>query len=143
MSRIDDLVASTDGRGMIAVQRNPENAHDVHRAYVDRQQAATVPLEPAATGGRCRRDWSTCTRWRRTSRWTSGHATAGREGLAMVALHLPARAQPRRRFRRAGALAPPRLRHGPPMTGTHQFVDLQCPYCGEWIDVAWIRRWTC
>lgn len=30
---------------MIAVQRNPENAHDVHRAYVDRQQAATVPLE--------------------------------------------------------------------------------------------------
>ncbi|MET0550317.1 MAG: peptidoglycan-binding domain-containing protein [Xanthomonas sp.] len=45
MSRIDDLVASTDGRGMIAVQRNPENAHDVHRAYVDRQQAATVPLE--------------------------------------------------------------------------------------------------
>lgn len=22
------------------------------------------------------------------------------------------------------------------MTGTHQFVDLQCPYCGEWIDVA-------
>ncbi|MDQ1091658.1 hypothetical protein QE400_001071 [Xanthomonas sacchari] len=22
------------------------------------------------------------------------------------------------------------------MTGTHQFVDLPCPYCGEWIDVA-------
>ncbi|MBN6113110.1 peptidoglycan-binding domain-containing protein [Xanthomonas bonasiae] len=45
MSRIDDLVHSTDGKGMIAVERNPNNPHDVNRAYVDRQQAATVPLE--------------------------------------------------------------------------------------------------
>jgi peptidoglycan hydrolase-like protein with peptidoglycan-binding domain len=45
MSRIDDVVHSTDGKGMIAVQRNPNNPHDVNRAYVDRQQAATVPLE--------------------------------------------------------------------------------------------------
>ncbi|MEA9590005.1 peptidoglycan-binding protein [Xanthomonas sp. WHRI 10064A] len=45
MSRIDDLVASTDGKGLIAVQRNPNNPLDVNRAYVDKQQAATVPLE--------------------------------------------------------------------------------------------------
>ena len=45
MSRIDDLVHSTDGKGLIAVERNPNNPHDVNRAYVDRQQAATVPLE--------------------------------------------------------------------------------------------------
>ncbi len=45
MSRIDDLVHSTDGKGMIAVERNPNNPHDVNRAYVDRQQAAAVPLE--------------------------------------------------------------------------------------------------
>lgn len=45
MSRIDDLVASTDGKGLIAVQRNPNNPLDVNRAYVDRHQAATVPLE--------------------------------------------------------------------------------------------------
>ncbi|UYB52861.1 peptidoglycan-binding protein [Xanthomonas sp. AM6] len=45
MSRIDDLVHSTDGKGMIAVERNPNNPLDVNRAYVDRQQAAAVPLE--------------------------------------------------------------------------------------------------
>nr|WP_238154121.1 peptidoglycan-binding domain-containing protein [Xanthomonas campestris] len=45
MSRIDDLVASTDGKGLIAVQRNPNNPLDVNRAYVDKQHAATVPLE--------------------------------------------------------------------------------------------------
>ncbi|WP_369942610.1 XVIPCD domain-containing protein [Xanthomonas medicagonis] len=45
MSRIDDLVPSTDGKGMIAVERNPNNPLDVNRAYVDRQQAAAVPLE--------------------------------------------------------------------------------------------------
>ncbi|WDS36637.1 peptidoglycan-binding domain-containing protein [Pseudoxanthomonas sp.] len=45
MSRIDDLVRSTDGRGMLAVERNPNNPLDVNRVYVDRQQAATVPLE--------------------------------------------------------------------------------------------------
>ncbi|MEA5124707.1 XVIPCD domain-containing protein [Xanthomonas floridensis] len=45
MSRIDDLVASTDGKGLIAVQRNPNNPLDVNRAYADKQHAATVPLE--------------------------------------------------------------------------------------------------
>ncbi|MDV0439279.1 XVIPCD domain-containing protein [Xanthomonas sacchari] len=45
MQRIDDLVPSGDRRGLIAVQRNPDNPHDVNRAYVDRQQAAAVPLE--------------------------------------------------------------------------------------------------
>ncbi|MDQ1091654.1 hypothetical protein QE400_001067 [Xanthomonas sacchari] len=45
MQRIDDLVLSGDRRGLIAVQRNPDNPHDVNRAYVDRQQAASVPLE--------------------------------------------------------------------------------------------------
>ncbi|WP_242108036.1 peptidoglycan-binding domain-containing protein [Luteimonas aquatica] len=45
MSRIDEVVASTDGKGIIAVERNPNNALDVNRTYVDRQQAAAVPLE--------------------------------------------------------------------------------------------------
>ncbi len=45
MSRIDDVVHSTDGKGMIAVERNLNNPHDLNLAYVDRQQAATVPLE--------------------------------------------------------------------------------------------------
>ncbi|CTP87752.1 hypothetical protein XTPLMG728_1668 [Xanthomonas translucens pv. poae] len=45
MSRIDDVVHSTDGKGLIAVERNPNNPHDVNRAYVDKQHAATVPLE--------------------------------------------------------------------------------------------------
>lgn len=45
MSRIDDVLPSTDGKGLIAVERNPNNPHDVNRAYVDRQHAATVPLE--------------------------------------------------------------------------------------------------
>ncbi|CAD0354927.1 peptidoglycan-binding protein [Xanthomonas hortorum] len=45
MSRIDELVPSTNGKGLIAVERNPNNALDVNRAYVDKQQAAAVPLE--------------------------------------------------------------------------------------------------
>jgi hypothetical protein len=45
MSRIDDVLPSTDGKGLIAVERNPNNPHDVNRAYVDKQHAATVPLE--------------------------------------------------------------------------------------------------
>ncbi|KWV16918.1 peptidoglycan-binding protein [Xanthomonas translucens pv. translucens] len=45
MSRIDDVVHSTDGKGLIAVERNPNNPHDVNHAYVDKQHAATVPLE--------------------------------------------------------------------------------------------------
>lgn len=45
MSRIDELVPSTNGKGLIAVERNPNNSLDVNRAYVDKQQAAAVPLE--------------------------------------------------------------------------------------------------
>ncbi|WP_126947662.1 XVIPCD domain-containing protein [Xanthomonas sp. BRIP62409] len=45
MSRIDELVPSTNGKGLIAVERNPNNPLDVNRAYVDKQQAALVPLE--------------------------------------------------------------------------------------------------
>lgn len=45
MSRIDELVPSTNGKGLIAVERNPNNPLDVNRAYVDKQQAASVPLE--------------------------------------------------------------------------------------------------
>ncbi|SYZ54994.1 peptidoglycan-binding protein [Xanthomonas arboricola pv. juglandis] len=45
MSRIEELVPSTNGKGLIAVERNPNNPLDVNRAYVDKQQAALVPLE--------------------------------------------------------------------------------------------------
>ncbi|WP_242108040.1 peptidoglycan-binding domain-containing protein [Luteimonas aquatica] len=45
MSRIDELVPSKDEKGLIAVERNPNNPLDVNRAYVDREQAAQVPLE--------------------------------------------------------------------------------------------------
>ncbi|WP_242108042.1 XVIPCD domain-containing protein [Luteimonas aquatica] len=45
MSRIDELVPSRDEKGLIAVERNPNNPLDVNRAYVDKEQAAQVPLE--------------------------------------------------------------------------------------------------
>ncbi|WP_226470236.1 peptidoglycan-binding domain-containing protein [Luteimonas panaciterrae] len=44
MSRIDEIVPSTNGRGVIAVQNNPNNAEDVNRAYVDKATAAQQPL---------------------------------------------------------------------------------------------------
>lgn len=44
MSRIDEIVPSTNGRGVIAVQNNPSNAEDVNRAYVDKTTAAQQPL---------------------------------------------------------------------------------------------------
>lgn len=45
MSRIDDVMLGLDGKNLIAVQRNPGNEHDTVRAHVNREQAATVPLE--------------------------------------------------------------------------------------------------
>ncbi|WP_242108202.1 XVIPCD domain-containing protein [Luteimonas aquatica] len=45
MSRIDEVVLGQDGKNLIAVQRNPGNEHDTIRAHVNREQAATVPLE--------------------------------------------------------------------------------------------------
>lgn len=44
MSRIDEIVPSTNGRGVIAVQNNPNNPEDVNRAYVDKTTAAQQPL---------------------------------------------------------------------------------------------------
>jgi peptidoglycan hydrolase-like protein with peptidoglycan-binding domain len=44
MERVDKIVASTDGKGLIAVQINPNNPHDVNREYVDKSHAATQPL---------------------------------------------------------------------------------------------------
>lgn len=40
-SRIDRVVASTNGQGVFAVQDNPANSMDVRRVYVDRQQAVS------------------------------------------------------------------------------------------------------
>lgn len=44
MSRIDEIVPSTNGRGVIAVQNNPNNPEDINRAYVDKTTAAQQPL---------------------------------------------------------------------------------------------------
>lgn len=45
MTRIDEVAASRDGNGVFAMQSNPDNALDVRRAHVDREQAASQPLE--------------------------------------------------------------------------------------------------
>lgn len=45
MSRIDRIVESTDGKGIIALQVNPKNPYDVHREYVDKAHASAQPLE--------------------------------------------------------------------------------------------------
>jgi murein DD-endopeptidase MepM/ murein hydrolase activator NlpD len=44
LSRIDALVASTTGQGLIAAQTNPNNPHDTQRVYVDKQQAVAQPV---------------------------------------------------------------------------------------------------
>ncbi len=44
LERIDGLVPSTNGQGLIATQTNPNNPLDTQRVYVDRQQAVAQPV---------------------------------------------------------------------------------------------------
>ena len=44
LERIDSIVASRDGKGLIAVQGDPTTDH-AKTSYIDRNQAAQQPLE--------------------------------------------------------------------------------------------------